>query len=174
VTGETYDPPFRLRMSFSLQGGFATGYLALAAPGTITATAPYTGESYVRLTTDGSYIGGTWHGEAELFAIPAGASDPVVIVRDTYEAILQPEADMLNPEGVGVRHTNTQYFPVPQQSDTFAGGNWTCLNGCPAGAGATLIDGSNVYAYGPYAGQQHLLTFSDGRTFRNDIDSDCL
>jgi hypothetical protein len=172
VLGETFAPPFRLRMSFSLQGSGPDDYLALAAPSRVTETEPYAGESYIRLTTDGAFLGGTWRGEAELEAIPAGEVDPVVIVRDVYQAILDPEA-ALDPEGTGIRATNTTYFPVPSATDTFDGANWTCLGGCPQPSGTTLVDGSNLYTYGPYGGNTHLLTFASGRTFRAGFESDC-
>ncbi|MBK8715610.1 MAG: hypothetical protein IPN32_12800 [Deltaproteobacteria bacterium] len=68
---------------------------------------------------------------------------------------------------------NTTYHPIPPASDAFASGNWTCLGGCPAMSGTTLVDGSNLYTYGPYGGQTHLLTFASGRTFRSGYDSDC-
>lgn len=172
VLGETFAPPFRMRMSFSLQGSGPDDYLALAAPSRVTETAPYAGESYIRLTTDGAFLGGTWRGEAELEAIPAGEVDPVIIVRDVYQAILDPEA-ALDPEGTGIRATNTTYFPVPSATDSFDGANWTCLGGCPQPSGTTLVDGSNLYTYGPYGGNTHLLTFASGRTFRAGFESDC-
>ncbi len=173
VLGESFDPPFRLRMSFSLQGGGVDSYLALAAPSRITEAAPYAGESYIRLSTAGVHLGGTWRGEAELEAIPLGASDPVVIVRDVYQALLDAEQAPDAPEGTGVRATNTTYFPMPVAFDTFDGGNWTCLGGCPQPSGTTLVDDNNLYTYGPYGGQTHLLTFASGRTFRGGYASDC-
>ncbi|HET6584368.1 MAG TPA: hypothetical protein VFG69_12990 [Nannocystaceae bacterium] len=173
AVGQTFPPPFRLRMSFSLQGSGGDAYMTLGAPSRITETAPYTGESYVRTLVEGIYLGGDWNGEAELLAIPEGEMDPVVIVRDYYLADLSPEADMLDPQGVGTRSITTQYFPVPSQSSVFDGGNWTCLGGCPQPSGTTLVNGGNLYTYGPYAGQTHLLTFASGRTFRRDVDSDC-
>jgi len=173
VLGESFQPPFRLRLSFSLQGGGASNYLALAAPPRVTEAAPYTGESYVRVSTDGAYLGGTWRGEAQLEAIPAGESEPVVIVRDVYRALLDAESAPDDPQGTGIRATRTTYFPTPVAFDIFDGGNWTCEGGCPAGSGTTLVDGSNLYTYGPYGGQTHLLTFANGRTFRSDYDTDC-
>jgi hypothetical protein len=171
--GESYDVPFRLRLSFSLQGSGADDYLAIAAPARMTEAAPYTGESYIRLSTDGVHLGGEWRGEAELQAIPAGETDPVVVVRDTYRALLDPEAAPDVPEGNGLRATNTTYFPTPIAFDAFDGGNWTCLGGCSQPSGLTLVDGSNLYTYGPYGGQQHLLTFDSGRVFRSGFDTDC-
>ncbi len=172
VLGEAFPPPFRLRLSFSLQGNSGTAYLALGAPARVVETTPYLGVSYLRLTQAGSYLGGTWHGEAELHAIPAGETDPVVIVRDTYEAVLDAEPGV-DPESTGVRSINTQYFPLPESSWTYGGGNWTCLNGCPAVAGTTLVDGSNLFTYGPYGGHTHLMPFQSGRAFRRDVPSDC-
>jgi hypothetical protein len=173
VLGETFPPPFRLLMSFSLQGGGGMAYLTFGAPSRVVETEPYTGESYIRTAVEGIYLGGDWQGEAELQAIPAGESDPVTIVRDYYLADLMPEVDMLDPQGTGTRSITTQYFPVPTQSSVFDGGNWTCLGGCPQPSGTTLVDGSNLYTYGLYAGQTHLLTFEDGRTFQRDVDTDC-
>jgi hypothetical protein len=173
VTGETYPPPFRLRTSFSLQGSGPDDYLTLAAPSRVTEASPYTGESYVQISAQGDFLSGVWHGEAQLDAIPAGEVDPIVIVRDTYEAQLDLELAADDPQGMGTRVTTTQYFPVAQQFQSFDGANWTCLNGCPDPSGLTLVDGSNLYTYGPYAGFEHLLTFETGRTFRNGAASDC-
>jgi hypothetical protein len=119
------------------------------------------------------HLGGSWHGEAELLAIPDGASAPIVIVRDYYDAFLDPESNPLDPQGTGTRAVTTQYFPVPQSDSIYDGANWTCLGGCPQPAGTTLVDGSNLYTYGPYAGQTHLLPLADDRTFRRDVVSDC-
>jgi hypothetical protein len=173
VTGETYPAPFRLRMSFSLQGSGADDYLVLAAPSRVTEAAPYTGESYVQIAPQGVFLAGTWHGEAQLDAIPAGEVDPLVIVRDTYEALFDLEMAADDPQGTGTRAVTTQYFPVAQQFQSFDGGNWTCLDGCPQPSGLTLVDGSNLYTYGPYASFEHLLTFETGRAFRRDAISDC-
>lgn len=172
VLGESFPPPFRLRMSFSLQGTGGVAYLGLGAPTRVVETSPYAGASFIRLTQAGGFIGGTWHGEAQLEAIPAGETDPVVIVRDTYEALLDAESGV-DPEGTGTRATNTQYFPIAQSSWVYDGGNWTCLGGCPAVAGTTLVNGSNLYTYGPYGGQTHLLPFESGKTFKRDEPSDC-
>lgn len=43
----------------------------------------------------------------------------------------------------------------------------------PPPAGAALIDGGNVYAYGLHAGFKRLASFTSGRTFRRDFDTDC-
>jgi hypothetical protein len=177
VLGETFDPPFRLRMSFSLQGSGADDYLTFGAPGTITATAPYTGESYVQIAAEGDFLAGDWHGEAQLDAIPAGETAAVTIVRDSYNADLQLEFAADDPEGFGTRAITTQYF-LPEgmgtQSTIFLGGNWGCQGGCPDPSGLTLINGGNLYTYGPYGAQEHLLTFETGRTFRSNVVSDCL
>lgn len=172
VLGEVFEPPFRMRLSFSLQGNGEDAYLAIAAPQRVTETAPYLGASYVRTVQAGAYLGGSWRGEAELQAIPDGASEPVTIVRDVYEALLDAELGA-DAEGTGTRAVTTVYFPVPQAFYDYDGGNWTCMGGCPAGSGLTLVDGSNLFTYGPYAGYEHLLTFVDGRTFRRDVVSDC-
>lgn len=173
ILGETFPPPFRMRMSFSLQGGGVDAYLALAAPSRATQHAPYTGESYIRVAQQGVHLGGTWHGESELLAIRDGELEPVVIVRDYYDAFLDPESAPDDPQGTGTRAVTTQYFPVPHAESVYDGANWTCLGGCPQPAGTTLVDGSNLYTYGPYAGQTHLMPLADDRVFRRDVGSDC-
>jgi len=173
VLGESFEPPFRLSMSFSLQGGGVDSYLALAAPSRITEAAPYTGESYVRLASEGAFIAGDYHGESQLEAIPDGETDPVVILIERYDADLGLELAPDDPQGFGLRSVTTQYFPVPQQDEVYDGANWTCLGGCPQPSGTTLVDGANLYTYGPYGGQTHLLTFASGRTFRSGYASDC-
>ncbi|MBC8071939.1 MAG: hypothetical protein IAG13_26665 [Deltaproteobacteria bacterium] len=84
VLGESFSPPFRLRMSFSLHGGGGSAYLTLAAPTRVTETAPYLGSSYAQTVQDGAYLGGTWRGESALQAVPAGETEPVTIVRDVW------------------------------------------------------------------------------------------
>ncbi|MBC8072602.1 MAG: hypothetical protein IAG13_30045 [Deltaproteobacteria bacterium] len=176
VLGESFEPPFRVRMSYSLQGSGADDYLTFAAPGRITEGAPYSGESYVQLDAEGEFLAGSWHGEAQLEAIPAGEIDPVVVVRDSYDADLGLEFAADDPQGFGTRSITTQYFlPVGEgtQSTVFLGGNWGCLDGCPDASGLTLVNGGNLYTYGPYGAQQHLLSFATGRTFRSNVASDC-
>lgn len=177
VLGESFEPPFRLRLSYSLQGSGADDYLTFAAPGRITEGAPYTGESYVQTDAQGDFLAGTWRGEAQLDAIPAGETDPVTVVRDTFVASLGTEFASDDPQGLGGRSITTQYFlPVGEgtQSIVYLGGNWGCLGGCPDPSGLTLINGGNLYTYGPYGAHQHLLSFATGRTFRSNVVSDCL
>jgi hypothetical protein len=168
VMDEVYPAPFRMQLSFSLQGD----YLAIAGPAGLTDTTPYTGESFIRQSTDGSYLGGVWRGEAELHAIRPGQSEAVVIVRDVFEATLDPEQDT-DPEGTGLLFRQTIYFPNPHQDLDYPSFNWTCLDGCPTPSGTTLIAGSNLYTYGPYAAQTHLMPFATGRAFLRNAASDC-
>ncbi len=98
-----------------------------------------------------------------------------MIVRDRFIAYLDPEQGV-DPEGLGeVLHDQVFWMadpPVPGPI-VYEGGNWTCLDGCPQPAGATLINGANLHAYGPYAGLQHLMTFASGRAFKRDVPASC-
>ena len=47
------------------------------------------------------------------------------------------------------------------------------LSDGPQPAGATLINGGNLHAYGPYAAYQRLMVFATGRSFKRDVDTDC-
>lgn len=173
-TGQEFDPPFRLRLSFSMQGSVGDSYLALTAPGGITEATPYSGQSYTQLEVEGQYLGGLWTGEAELQAVPDGEDAPVVIVRDVLRAYTEPEVDPSVAEGTGEwSRTRTFYWPDPVQDITYANFNWTCLDGCPQPAGTTLVAGSNLYTYGPYGGARHLMNFASGRAFRLGVTAGC-
>jgi hypothetical protein len=173
VLGETFPAPFQIRMLFSLQGSGLDDYMVLSGPPGLTRSAPYTAEGYLRLTTEGIYIGGDWHGEGELWDIPAGGVCATTIVRDYFDALLDPETDPLDPQGGGIRVFSRQFFPVPDFNQIFDQGNWTCLGGCAPVSGETLIDGNNLYEYGPYGGSTRLITFESGRAFRRDVGTDC-
>jgi hypothetical protein len=168
---EIFEPPFRLRLGYSLQGT----YLALAGPDRLVEAEPYVGRSMVRQSIAGLFLGGEWRGEAELIAVPAGQDSATVIVRDRFIAYLDAEQGV-DPEGLGEALHDQVYWmvdpPVPGPI-VYDGGNWTCLDGCPQPAGATLVNGANLHAYGPYAGNQHLMSFASGRTFKRDVAPSC-
>lgn len=164
--------PFRMRLSFTLQGDVNNAYLAFSGPEGLTRSAPYTGESYVQLATLGEHLGGEWRGEAELWAGYDGPQAEV-IVRDVSTATTEVEADPEDPEATGSWGRVRTYFPVPSSFYAYANFNWTCLDGCPDPAGTTYIAGTNLYTYGPYAGYQHLMPFESGRAFRRGVVSDC-
>jgi hypothetical protein len=171
VMGQEFPPPFRMRMSYALLGA----NLMLAATDRVTEIEPYTGRAYIQAAAAGVFIAGQWIGETELLAVVFGEQQAKVIVRDRFIADLDVEPG-LDPESTGViTHDQTFYGVDPPIANPplFEGGNWTCLDGCPQPAGATLINGGNLFAYGPYAGFQRLATFASGRTFRRDIDTDC-
>ena len=145
---------------------------ALAA---CTTTDPYTGRAHLQEGSQGVYIAGEWNGETELWAVPAGEQLAKVIVRDRFIATLDLEPGV-DPESTGIIVHDQVFWGVdpPIAGPTiFENGNWTCLNGCTQPAGATLINGGNLYAYGPYAAYQRLMTFASGRTFKRDVDTDC-
>jgi hypothetical protein len=169
--GQEFPPPFRLRMSYALLGP----NLALAAPDRITTPETYTGRAYLQSQSQGMFIAGTWIGETELLAIPMGEQTAKVIVRDRFIATLDPEPNV-DPESTGIVVHDQVFWgadPPVAGPTIFEGGNWTCLDGCPQPAGATLINGGNLYAYGPYAGFQRLATFTSGRMWKRDVDTDC-
>ncbi len=148
--------------------------LGLAGPERLTLP-PYTGRTYLQSEAQGAYIAGQWNGEAELWAIRDGQQEAVVIVRDRFLATLDVEPDII-PESTGiVVHDQVFWGDDPPIAGPviFEGGNWTCLNDCSQPAGATLINGGNLYAYGPYAAYQRMMTFATGRSFKRDVDTDC-
>ena len=168
--GETFPAPFRLRMNYGLLGP----NLGLAGPGNLT-TDPYTGRAYIQLQAEGQFIAGDYYGEAELWAVRQGDPLAKVIVRERFIADLDIEPG-INPESTGIVHHDQIFWgadPPILGLDEFESGNWTCYGGCPQPAGQTLINGSNNYAYGPYAGYQRLMVYATGRSFKRDIDTDC-
>lgn len=170
----SFHPPFRMRLSFTLQGSGSDVYLAFSGPDGLTRTEPYDGQSYVQVATAGEHLGGEWRGEAELIAVYEGV-EAEVIVRDVSTAYTDAEndADAEPLEGAGTWARVRTFYPVPSAASIFANFNWTCLNGCTEPAGTTFVAGTDLYTYGPYAGYRHLMTFESGRTFRRDILSDC-
>ena len=170
VLGEEFPAPFRLRMTYALLGT----KLGLAGPDRLT-TEPYTGRAHLQEGAQGVYIAGEWNGETELWAVPAGEMLAKVIVRDRFIATLDLEPG-INPESTGIVVHDQVFWaadPPIAGPTLFENGNWTCLNGCTQPAGSTLINGGNLYAYGPYAAYQRLMTFASGRTFKRDVDTDC-
>lgn len=168
--GEEFPAPFRLRMTYALLGP----NLALTGPERLTSE-PYTGRAQLQEAAAGVFIAGQWNGETELWAVPAGEQLAKVIVRDRFIATLDVEPGV-DPESTGIVVHDQVFWGVdpPIAGPTiFENGNWTCLDGCPQPAGATLINGGNLYAYGPYAAYQRLMTFASGRTFKRDVDTDC-
>jgi hypothetical protein len=107
--------------------------------------------------------------------VRAGEQQAKVIVRDRFISTLDIEPGV-NPESTGIVVHDQVFWtadPPIAGPTIFENGNWTCLDGCPQPAGATLINGGNLYAYGPYAAYQRLMTFASGRSFKRDVDTDC-
>jgi len=168
--GEEFPAPFRLRMTYALLGP----NLGLAGPDHLT-TDLYTGRAQLQESAQGIYIAGKYTGEAELTAVRMGETLAKVIVRDRFISTLDIEPG-LNPESTGITVHDQVFWgadPPVAGPTIFEPGNWTCLNGCPQPAGATLINGGNLYAYGPYAAYQRLMVFATGRSFKRDVDTDC-
>lgn len=171
IAGQEFPPPFRLRMTYALLGP----NLALAGTDRIVEAQAYEGRAYLQTAPVGVYIAGQWYSEAELTAAFDGQKEAVVVVRDRWLPTLDIEPGV-DPQSTGIVVHDQVYWGLDPPVATpviFEGGNWTCLNGCPQPAGATLINGGNLYAYGPYAGYQRMMTFATGRSFRRDVDTDC-
>jgi len=170
VIGESFPPPFRLRLGYTVLGDS----MAFGAPPRITETAPYAGRSYVQIADDGEFLAGTWVSEAELHAIPEGESSPVVIVRDRYEAYFDP-AFPSTAEGTGERaRIQIYYWPEPpvMTPAIYEGGNWQDLNPGQS-AGSALVNGNEVHAYGPSYGASQLISWTAETSFRLGVSSDC-
>lgn len=169
--GEEFPPPFRLRLGYSLQGL----YLGLAAPAGITTPAPYAGRTWARYFADDDWLAGEWQLEAELTAIPAGEQSARVIVREVFQALLDPAFNTTPVEGTGqLVHSRTFWDLDPPKTDpaTLASGDYACVGACDQPAGAVEIDGE-FHVYGPYAGAQRLMTFASGKTFQRDTPPAC-
>jgi len=170
VIGQSFPPPFRLRLGYTVLGE----YLAFAAPPAVTQTAPYPGRSYVQIEDGGDALAGLWVAEAELLAIPEGEPSPVVVVRDRYEAHLDPPFPD-TAQGTGVRaRVQIYYWPEPpvMTPAIYEGGNWQDLNPGQS-AGSALVNGSEVHAYGPSYGVSQLMSWTSETSFRLGVASDC-
>jgi hypothetical protein len=164
ITGQTFAPPFRMRLSYGLR----LSDLAIFGPEGLTATQPYAGRTYVQQVAEGSYLAGEWRGEAELQAVPAGGTDPLVILRDTLFIDLQLETRVDPVEGSGTGNLRrTVYEPQPTTIvlNQFFPSNYTCLSGCTQPFGTSLFSAGLVMGYGPYAGDRHMLAIGQGRSF---------
>lgn len=171
--GYSLNPPFRMQSSFTLQGSGGDDYMSLVAPETLLADDSYASQSFIRLTSEGDYIAGQWQGEASLEMLVPDQEEPVLAVIDSQKAFIDEELVMGDPEGTGVFARDRTWYPTPLLESIYANFNWTCLNGCPLPAGTTFVAGTNLYTYGPYAGQTHLMPIEDGRTFKRDVLHGC-
>ncbi|MGB1015089.1 MAG: hypothetical protein ACPG4T_13220, partial [Nannocystaceae bacterium] len=177
VLGEVFEPPFRVRLSYSLQGA----NLSFSAPPAITQTEPYDARAATRQTFEGEFLGGWWYGETELWAIPNGQLAAQLIVRDVFKTYLEPHWDNPDPENIPYEGGGSASYqriwwysdPVEYEDIIYSGAAWTCLNGCSQPAGAALINGGNLHAYGPYAGGTHLMSFQTGRSFKPNVEPLC-
>lgn len=170
VIFETFPPPFRLRLGYTVLGE----YMAFAAPPGITAVEPYAGRSYLQIEDGGDALAGTWVAEAELHAIPQGEVSPAVIVRDRYEAYLDPPFPDTS-EGTGERARIQIYYyadPPLMTPAIYEGGNWQDLNPGQS-AGAALVNGNETHAYGPSYGALQLMSWTAETSFRLGVASDC-
>lgn len=169
--GEEFPPPFRLRMGYSLQGL----YLGLAAPAGITTPEPYAGRTWARYFADDDWLAGEWQLESELTAIPTGKAHAIVVVREVYQALLDPAFNTTPVEGTGeLLHARTYWGVDPPKTDPamLASGDYVCIGACDQPAGAAEIDG-DFHVYGPYAGAQRLMTFASGKAWKRDVPPAC-
>lgn len=171
--GYELNPPFRMSSSFTLQGSEDDAFLAIVAPETLLADDSYAGQSFLRLTTEGAYLGGQWQGEASLQMLVPGEEEPVLAVIDSQKAFLDVELVGGTPEGTGTWARDRTWYPTPLLESIYANFNWTCLDGCPSPAGTTFVAGTNLYTYGPYAGQSQLMPLQDGRAFQRGVAHGC-
>jgi hypothetical protein len=157
VLGEPLGVPFRMRLGYAPMGGF----LGISARKWFTDVMTWRGVGYVRLDAGGGPQG-AWAGEAELWAIPAGASEPQLLVRDRYSATLVTGAI------ANVEHAWTWWWPEQglEERDASAG-EWSDLT--PGNvAGAVTIAG-DMLAYDAV----HLMSFASDRAFKLGVVSDC-
>ena len=155
--GEPLAVPFRMRLGYAPMGG----YLGISARKRFTDVMSWRGVGYVRLDA-GSGPQGAWVGEAELWAIPAGASEPQLLVRDRYSATL------VSGGAASVDHAWTWWWPEQGLEEIEDGeGEW--IDETPGNvAGAVTIDG-DMLAYDA----THLMSFTSDRAFKLGVVSDC-
>lgn len=157
VLGGPLVPPFRMRLGDVPMGGF----LAFAAPSTLTDVRSYQGMGYVRLDAS-SGAGGTWASESELWAVPAGESRGVLVVRDRYDATL----------GSGparVQHTRTWWWPDGPTGEPDASASLPWSDDTPGNVAGAASIGGEPYAYDATG----LFAFAGDRSFKLGVSSDC-
>ena len=172
VLGQDFPPPFRLSMTYAL---LSADDLVITGPDRLTELVPYTSRAHLQASSTGPFLSGQWFGEVDLTAVVFGEQTAKIIVRDRFIADLGVEINPV-PEGDGLITHDQVFYGVdpPLAGPTlFEAAPWTCLGGCPQPAGQTLINGNDLYAYGPYAGFQRLGTIVSGRTFKRNVDTDC-
>jgi hypothetical protein len=155
--GEPLALPFRMRLGYAPMGGF----LGIAAPTRLTDVEQWRGVGWVRLDA-GTGPQGAWVAEAELWAIPAEASEPQLLVRDRFSATL------ISGGNAVVEHAWTWWWPQQgiEEVDVDNGG-WT--DETPGNmAGAATIDG-DLFAYDA----AHMMAFATDRAFKLGVVSDC-
>jgi hypothetical protein len=155
--GEPLAVPFRMRLGYAPMGGF----LGISARKRFTDVMTWRGVGYVRVDA-GSGPQGQWIGEAELWGVPAGASEPQLLVRDRYSANLLAGGAAL------VDHSWTWWWPEQGLEETDAAeGDW--IDQTPGNvAGAVVVDGDTL----AYDATQ-LMSFEADRAFKLGVVSDC-
>lgn len=157
VIGGPLTAPFRMRLGYVPMGGF----LAFAAPSSLTETLAYAGLGYVRLDAS-SGAGGLWASESELWAVPAGQTQGVLVVRDRYDATLSSGPARL-------REGRTWWWPTGPDPDAGTSSAVPWSDDTPGNAAGAATVGGEPYAYDSTG----LFAFAGDRSFKVGVSSDC-
>lgn len=157
VLGEPLAVPFRMRLGYAPMGG----YLGLAARKRLTDVVQWRGVGYVRLDA-GTGPQSAWAAEAELWAIPTGATEPQLLVRDRFSATLVSGGFAI------VDHAWTWWWPeqgleeVDSSDDSWA-------DETPGNVAGAATIGGKTFAYDA----AHMMAFEADRSFKLGVISDC-
>jgi hypothetical protein len=137
------------------------GFLGISARRQFTDVMQWRGVGYSRLAA-GTGPMGSWVAEAELWAVPAGATEPQLLVRDRFSASLISGGTAI------LEHAWTWWWPEQgaEQTDT-NDDDWT--DDSPGNvAGAATVAG-DPFAYDAL----YLMAFAPADTFKLGVASDC-
>jgi hypothetical protein len=157
VLGEPLEVPFRMRIGYAPMGG----YLGFAARKRFTDVVQWRGAGYVRLDA-GTGPQSAWANEAELWAVPAGATEPQLLVRDRFSATLVSGGIAI------VDHAWTWWWPEQgiQEVDS-SDDPW--VDETPGNVAGAASIGDDTFAYDAV----HMMAFEADRSFKLGVVSDC-
>ncbi len=157
VLGEPLATPFRMRLGYAPMGG----YLGFAARKRLTDVVQWRGVGYVRLDA-GTGPQSAWAAEAELWAIPAGTTEPQLLVRDRFSATLVSGGVAI------VDHAWTWWWPE-QGIEEIDSSDDPWVDQTPGNVAGAATIGGDVFAYDAV----HMMAFAADRSFKLGVASDC-
>lgn len=157
VVGEPLALPFRLHLGYAM----ALGMLSMNGPWELTSMLGWEGRVYTR--DAGSGPAGVWNGSAALEAILAGASEPRMIVRDTYTMETGGGAQATSTTQRTWLHAET---PI-EQPPVVETGTW--FNQTPGQPQGMIWVAGTVHLYDAV----RLVGFEENRVFYEEAPASC-